>query len=100
MSAMNGRGKGVLPMSEDDLKRLVQELSAELEAVEHQAGDKERLQALHDGLEQRLEHPREDNQDEELIDAITEGIAHFEVEHPRATALLNQILQTLGNLGI
>lgn len=35
-----------------------------------------------------------------VIDRIKSSIDHFETEHPRATAILNDIMVTLSNMGI
>ncbi|MBL1141360.1 MAG: DUF4404 family protein [Proteobacteria bacterium] len=37
---------------------------------------------------------------EDVIDKIKSSIDHFETEHPRATAILNDIMVTLSNMGI
>lgn len=88
-------------MSDTELNRLAAELKAELADLEDSPEvARERLRALHEELEQRLAHPREDNQDEQLIAQLTEAISAFEASHPRATAILNQVLQSLANLGI
>ncbi len=88
-------------MSSEDLTALAERLRAEIDNLD-EAGPEalERLSALHAELEQRLAHPREDNQDETFIESLKAGIETFEVEHPRATGILNQVLQTLSNMGI
>jgi len=35
-----------------------------------------------------------------IIDKLKQSIEHFETEHPRATAILNDIMVTLSNIGI
>ncbi len=35
-----------------------------------------------------------------LLDRVKNEITHFETAHPRATAILNDILVTLSNIGI
>ena len=37
---------------------------------------------------------------EDVIDKIKSSIDHFEAEHPRATAILNDIMVMLSNMGI
>jgi chromosome segregation ATPase len=37
---------------------------------------------------------------EDMIDKIKSSIDRFETEHPRATAILNDIMVTLSNMGI
>jgi chromosome segregation ATPase len=40
------------------------------------------------------------DKNEDMIDKIKTSIDHFEAEHPRATAILNDIMVTLSNMGI
>jgi hypothetical protein len=35
-----------------------------------------------------------------LLQDLRQSISQFEVSHPRTTAILNQIMVTLGNMGI
>ena len=88
-------------MSTDDLNLLAERLRAEINALDssHEAA-REGLEALHAELVQRLEHPREDNQDEDLLERIRTNIEAFEIEHPRATGILNDLMVTLSNMGI
>ncbi|MGH8544177.1 MAG: DUF4404 family protein, partial [Gammaproteobacteria bacterium] len=37
---------------------------------------------------------------EDLVANVQGAIRHFEVEHPRATAILNDIMVALSNIGI
>ncbi|MEM1433066.1 MAG: DUF4404 family protein [Pseudomonadota bacterium] len=88
-------------MSVQELTRLAEALQYELESADlSDAEARNHLQGLHDELEHRLTHPREDNQDEELIDRLREAVERFEAAHPRATGVISQIIHTLGNLGI
>lgn len=79
----------------EDLKRLRDEIN-------HLAADevesREKLNQLIGELEAKLENPDED--DEGLMDNVKDAIKHFEAEHPRATAILNDIMVTLSNMGI
>jgi hypothetical protein len=88
-------------VSTEELGVIAQRLRAEIDALD--AGEIEartRFDALHQELVQRLEHPREDNQDSDLIERLREEVAAFEAAHPRATGILNDVLVTLGNMGI
>ncbi len=88
-------------MSTQELQSLVERLRAEREALEGDFGPHhERLDALAADLEHRLEHPREDNQDEDLLERLREGVEHFEVEHPRVTGILNDLMVALSSMGI
>lgn len=88
-------------MSTEDLQSLIARLRSEIESLgpgDHEA--RERLNGLVSDLEHRLDHPREDNQDEDLMHGLKDAIERFEVEHPRATGIVNDIMVMLGNLGI
>ena len=88
-------------MSTEDLNLLAERLRSEIDALDSTHGEaRERLDALHAELVQRLEHPREDNQDEDLLENIKTHIEAFEVAHPRATGILNDLMVTLSNMGI
>ena len=88
-------------MSHEDLDQLVERLRIECEALPNSdAATQERLNGLLSELEHRLAHPREDNQDEELLERIGQTIETFEAEHPRATGILNNIMVTLAGMGI
>ncbi len=88
-------------MSSEELNQLAERLRLEIDALQTPEPEAlARLNALHTELETRLAHPREDNQDADFIESMRESIERFEVSHPRATGILAQILQTLGNMGI
>ena len=79
-----------------DLERLRDEIN-------HLAADdvdsRKRLNRLISEIEAKLENP-EASDDEGLTNNLKEAIAHFETEHPRATAILNDIMVALSNMGI
>lgn len=54
-----------------------------------------------ENLLQQLENDMSAENDSTLnTDDLSEAISRLEAEHPQATSLLNQVLQTLSNLGI
>ena len=58
-------------------------------------------QRLHEDLEKlRNENTGGEVQDEGVLTSVREAIEHFETDHPRATAILNDIMVTLSNMGI
>ena len=81
----------------DELEKLrseVKDLAAEnIEATE-------KLEALISDLEKKLEQPADRDHDATLVENLKESISQFETEHPRATAILNEIMVTLSNMGI
>lgn len=88
-----------LTMSEQQLRQELERLKQEAANLptDDEAG-RERLHNLIEKLEKRLAEGEED--DEGLFDQIQDAVSHFEAEHPRATAILNDIMVTLSNMGI
>ena len=62
------------------------------------AESKQRLEQLVQRLESKLDNPDDDSHF--LQEGIKDAITHFEVSHPRVTAILNDIMMTLSNMGI
>ncbi len=88
-------------MSHDELNELVRRLKTEvasMEATDHEA--RTRLQSLIADLEARLTEDATHDGDDDLLDSLRESVERFEVEHPRATGIINQIMLMLGNMGI
>lgn len=87
-------------MSEQQLRQELERLKQEAAnlAADDKAG-RERLDNLIQQLEKRLAED-EENDDEGLFDQLQEAVSHFEAKHPRATAILNDIMVTLSNMGI
>jgi hypothetical protein len=80
-----------------DLNRLKRELSA-LARDDSSARDK--LDSIISDIEQRIREPDDASVHHGLVASIRDAIRHFEAEHPRATAILNDIMVTLSNMGI
>ena len=90
-------------MSHEDLQQLITELKAEIDALgENDQAARERLAALVADLERRLEDPQDADLEshDAFMDGIRETVERFEVEHPRATGVLNNIMVALGSMGI
>jgi DNA repair exonuclease SbcCD ATPase subunit len=80
---------------QNDLERLRNEINhVAVEDVE----TRKKLNQIISDLEAKLE--TEDEENDGLMQDIREAIEHFETEHPRATAILNDIMVTLSNMGI
>ena len=83
-------------MPHKEIKKQIGELKTELEKTSKETGF----------LEEKLEQAREsiERYTPEAIQDFAETLQHeaeeFEVEHPRITALINQVTTTLSNLGI
>jgi len=85
-------------MSKEALKKDLERLRAEVnDLAESRPETRDKINELINDLETRVEN--EENH-EGLMDNIREYISKFETEHPRATAILNDIMVTLSNMGI
>lgn len=87
-------------MSEQKLREEIERLRAEIDQLA--AGDhasRDRLNKLISEIEERLDR-LDDEADGSMTERVRESIRHFETEHPRATAILNDIMVTLSNMGI
>jgi len=81
----------------DDIEKLrkeIEKLGAEEEA------SREKLEGLLQDIEAGLETEEQNKNQSELLAGLKESVEHFETEHPRATAIINDIMVTLSNMGI
>lgn len=86
-------------MSEQQLREQLERLRALVNEIGAERPDSlEHLNRLVSDIEDRLADRGAARPD--ATDAVREAIRHFEVEHPRATAVLNDIMVTLSNMGI
>ena len=81
----------------DDLEKLRNEINS---LSEKDIESREKLDQLINVLEDKLENTDEDVQDQGVLNSLRDAIEHFETDHPRATAILNDIMVTLSNMGI
>ncbi len=87
-------------MSDEQLRQSLTELRSELERLEAEEAEvRERLDALIAGIEMRLDAPGDMAHHHSLVRDLRRSTLRLEVSHPRATAILNQIMATLGNIG-
>ena len=83
-------------MPHNEVKNRIGELKSELEKTPKETGF----------LEEKLEQAREEIERytpeaiQELAATLQREAEEFEVEHPRITALINQVTTALSNLGI
>lgn len=92
---------GCHDMSEQELRQKLEHLKTEVNSLaSDDHASRERLEKLIDDIETRLEQDEASVSDENLLDHVQESITHFETKHPRATAILNDIMVTLSNMGI
>ena len=87
-------------MTDQQLHTDLERLRAEVNNLsEDNPVTREKLNVLISDIENRLDESSE-NDDEGLLNNLKESIHQFETEHPRATAILNDIMVTLSNMGI
>ena len=81
------------------LNQKISDLKKELEKINF--NDENEKEHIHD-LINEIESANKESADENnfIIDKIKTVIDRFETEHPRATAILNDIMVTLSNIGI
>jgi predicted nucleic acid-binding Zn-ribbon protein len=88
-------------MTDTRLKRELDRLRSEIkDLAPDNIEAREKLDLLISDIEKKVEEPSNENHHTTLIEDLKEAIAQFETEHPRATAILNDIMVTLSNMGI
>ncbi len=81
----------------DDIEKLrteIENLSADEDTP------KEKLEILLQEIESGLETEMQNKKQSELLAGLKESVNHFETEHPRTTAIINDIMMALSNMGI
>ena len=87
-------------MSEQELKKLIEQLRKELDALPNDDVEaRRRLDAIIGELEKKLEEPGSEDH-HGLISNLQDSIKEMEARHPDTTTLLNNIMMTLANMGI
>ncbi|MCK5432837.1 MAG: DUF4404 family protein [Gammaproteobacteria bacterium] len=88
-------------MSENKLRDDIEKLRDEIKTL-HAEEDisKEKLERLLQEIESSFENEAHNKEQSELLAGLRESVKHFETEHPRATAIINDIMVTLSNMGI
>ena len=85
----------------NQLRASLEKLRSEIEALE--AGDqqsRQRLEALLRDLEEKIDKPGDTELHKDLVRQLDDTIMHFEVSHPTLTAIMNDIMVKLSNMGI
>ena len=87
-------------MPEKQLRENLEKLRAEIDTVaDNDTQARARLITLINDIEASID-PEQETGDQNIADNIKDAVTHFETEHPRATAILNDIMVTLSNMGI
>ena len=88
-------------MTDKQLQDKLEKLRREVDRV---AGDdpgaREQLDRLIGDIEKRLALPSDSELHDNLLLGLKDTISQFETDHPRATAILNDIMVLLSNVGI
>ena len=88
-------------MGEHDLQDKLQQLRAEIDMVAVDDSEaRDRMNALLGEVEKTLDSESAEEVDDNLVQNLREAVSRFEADHPRATAILNDIMVTLSNMGI
>lgn len=88
-------------MSGEKLRTDLERLRAELSAfAPGHSGTRDKLNAIIGDIERHMQEPDAASTHHGLLDDIRSFVRRFETEHPRATAILNDIMVTLSNMGI
>ena len=88
-------------MPENKLRDDIEKLRNEIENLSADEDvSKEKLEMLLQDIEAGLEDEEQKNNQSELLAGLKESVNHCETEHPRATAIINDIMVTLSNMGI
>ncbi len=79
----------------DELEKLRTEVN---EVTDTDDEAKQKLISLITDLEKKLSEPNDIAHHHNLMQNVKNAISHFETDHPRATAILNDIMVTLSNM--
>ncbi len=83
-------------MPHKEIKKSIAELKSELQNTPKETGPfEEKLELAKEGLERYTPEAVQ-----ELVQTLQCEAKEFEVEHPRITALINNVMTSLSNLGI
>jgi len=89
-----------MTMSQEDLHQLLNKLRAELQRLDASSDTHRDLNKLTFSIEQQIEMLDDRKRQISLVENIEILIEKFEVEHPRITSILNDVMMKLMNLGI
>ena len=87
-------------MSKKEVNFLLEKLKLELTELKPDSLLREEIIRLIDEIEQQLPINESDIEEKTLADKIRSLIGRFEVEHPRLTNILSEIMNKLSNIGI
>lgn len=84
-------------MNEQQLRDQLRQLLQALQTLPVEHEQRAKLEALVADIESQLGSVDDDGS---LLEQVETAVSAFEVEHPRIAAILNNIIVTLGNIGV
>jgi len=90
-------------MPDKELRKLLQKLSSEIENTQKvDKSSKEMLDKIRDDIDDLLERDDKKISDKHLslMDQLKDSTEQFEASHPELTAIMNNVINFLNNLGI
>jgi len=88
-------------VSEKKIQECLQSLRDELSQLQDNDRQvRERVNGLIAEVEQELVEEKHQRQNPSLMEGINNTIEQYKVEHPTVTGILNQIMMSLGNMGV
>lgn len=87
-------------MNKQQLREQLDELSEAINGLEASSADKKRLDALVADIELQLSQPLLESEQQSLADQVEGMMTSFEQEHPAVAGILNNLMITLGSMGI
>lgn len=84
-------------MNEQQLRDQLQQLMQAVEALPVDAEQRASLEKLIADIDSQIQLPETDGS---LVGQVEDVVSAFEVEHPRIAGILNNIMITLGNIGV
>lgn len=88
-------------MTEKPIHHALSELRAEIDNLHLDDADtKNHLNQLLQSIEESVASESLENGHTDLIEDMSNAVTQFEVEHPRITGIINDIMVKLSNMGI
>ena len=87
-------------MSQEELQQLLNKLRVELNSLDINSDEYHKVNSVIASIENQIEEIEEQQSKSTLKEDLQKYIEKFEVEHPRITGILNDIMVKLGNMGI
>jgi CRISPR/Cas system-associated endonuclease/helicase Cas3 len=85
-------------MDEQQLVQQLELLKRELASSNLAEQQQEKMLGLIDRMEEQMHLPEAVS--DTMVDQVEALLAEFEVEHPKLTGMVNNVLVTLGNMGV